>query len=286
MRAYPQGPWPREVSMAPETTRHASALITGASSGIGAAFAERLARDYGRLILVARRRDRLQALAKRLAESHGVTAEVLQADLTDRDQLKNVERRIEADGQLALLVNNAGFGGYMPFVQLDPDRAEELIRLQVLAVTRLTRAALPGMIERGQGAVINVASRLAFSAAMPSPPLPRRATYAATKAFVVAFTRVLHGELAGTGVRVQVLCPGLVRTEFHERMGLDPARLPAGMIMSPEDVVEASLAGLALGEVLCVPALDDPTLLAGVDSAHEELLERSGSGKMAARYKL
>jgi len=263
----------------------ASALITGASSGIGAAFAERLARDYGRLVLVARRLDRLKALAKRLADSHGVTIEVVQTDLTDPNQLKNLERRIEADGQLALLVNNAGFGGYMPFVQLEPDRADELIQLQVLAVTRLTRAALPGMIERRQGAVINVASRLAFSSAMPSPPLPQRATYAASKAFVVAFTRVLHGELAGTGVRVQALCPGLVRTEFHERMGLDPARLPAGMIMSPEDVVEASLGALALGEVLCLPALDDPTLIAGVDSAHRDLLEHSGSGKVADRYR-
>ena len=163
------------------TLEHApKALVTGASSGIGAAFAERLARDRYDLILVARRRERLDALAERLRENQSVTVDVIQADLTRPDELLVVEKRITAEPALSMLVNNAGFGGYMPFTSLEPDRAEELIRLQVLAVTRLTRAALPGMIARDRGTVINISSRLAFSASMPSPPLPRRATYAAT----------------------------------------------------------------------------------------------------------
>jgi hypothetical protein len=263
---------------------HRPALVTGASSGLGAAFAERLAHDHYDLILVARRRDRLEELAQRLRAAHAVTVEVLAADLTQATGLKAVEERIAAAPALALLVNNAGFGGYQPFITLDPDRADELIRLQVIAVTRLTRAALPGMIARGQGAVINVSSRLAYSATLPSPPLPKRATYAATKAFVNAFTQILANELEGTGVRVQALCPGLVQTEFHEQAGVDPARLPAGSVMSPEDVVQASLAGLAVGEVVCLPALADPALLARVDESQRQLFDQTRSGRLADRY--
>jgi short-subunit dehydrogenase len=261
------------------------ALVTGASSGIGAAFAERLARDQYDVMVVARRRERLEALAQRLRQAHHGEVEVIAADLTQRDPLQAVERRIAEATNLELLVNNAGFGGYMPFVSLDPDRAEELIRLQVTAVTRLTRAALPGMIARGHGAIINVSSRLAFSAALTAPTMPRRATYAATKAFINTFTQILHAELAGTGVQVQALCPGVVRTEFHERMGQDPARIPAAIVMSPEDIVEASLAGLKLGEVICVPALDDPDLLAQIERDQRQLLEHSGGNTIAGRYR-
>jgi short-subunit dehydrogenase len=270
--------------MSTETTGRPRALVTGTSSGIGAAFAERLARDQYDVMVVARRRERLEALAQRLHEHHHVEVEVMAADLTQRDQLLAVEKRIAEDAALELLVNNAGFGGYMPFVALDPDRAEELIRLQVTAVTRLTRAALPGMIARGHGAIVNVASRLAFSAALSAPTMPKRATYAATKAYVVAFTQLLHDELAGTGVRVQAVCPGVVRTEFHERMGQDPARIPAAIVMSPEDVVEASLAGLRLGEVVCVPTLDDPNRLTQIQQDERQLWEHSNGNTIAKRY--
>jgi short-subunit dehydrogenase len=261
------------------------ALVTGASSGIGAAFAERLAHDQYDVIVVARRRERLEALAQRLHENYHVTVHVMVADLIQRDQLHAVEKRIAEDTALELLVNNAGFGGYMPFVKLDPDRAEELINLQVVAVARLTRAALPGMIARGHGAIINVSSRLAFSAALSTPTMPKRATYAATKAYVNTFTQLLHDELAGTDVRVQALCPGVVQTEFHERMGLDPARIPAAIVMSPEDIVEASLAGLKLGEVICVPALDDPGLVAQIEQDQRQLWEHSGGNTIANRYR-
>ena len=271
--------------MTTETSARPRALVTGASSGIGAAFAERLARDQHDLILVARRQERLEALAGRLIETHHVTVEVIAADLTQPGQLHGVEKRIAEDSALELLVNNAGFGGYMPFVELDPDRAEELIRLQVVAVTRLTRAALPGMIARGHGAIINVSSRLAFSAALSSPTMPKRATYAATKAYVNTFTQILHDELTGTGVRVQALCPGVVRTEFHERMGQDPNRIPAAIVMAPEDIVDASLAGLRLGEVVCVPALDDPGLLTQIEQDQRQLWEHSNGNTIAKRYR-
>jgi short-subunit dehydrogenase len=159
-----------------------SALVTGASSGIGAAFAERLARDSYDLVVVARRLQRLEELARRLRKGQETEVEVLVADLTKPAELRAVEERIRGTGNLEfeLLVNNAGFSGYMPFIDLDPDRAEELVQLQVVAPTRLIRAALPGMIARGHGAVINVSSLLAFSASVPAAaPLPKRVTYAA-----------------------------------------------------------------------------------------------------------
>ena len=249
------------------------ALITGASAGIGAAFAERLARDAYDLILVARRKDRLDALAARLREAHSIKVEVLPADLTKADELKKVEQRAAQDPPITLLINNAGFGGYMPFVQLDADRAEEQIRLHVTAVTRLSRAALGGMVSRKEGAVINVSSRLAFSGSMASPPLPKRATYAASKAYINTFSQILANELEGTGVRVQALCPGLVKSEFRARMNLDYSQFPPDMIMMPEVVVAASLECLERGDVFCLPGLQDPSLVDHVGEAERRLLE-------------
>jgi short-subunit dehydrogenase len=275
--------------MTTSTTRPATerrrpcALITGASSGLGEAFAERLAADGHDLIVVARREDRLRALADRLRDRHGVATQVLVADLTALEDLRRVEAQIAAGPALDLLVNNAGFGGYRPFLQLDPDRAEELIRLQVLAVTRLARAALPAMVARGRGALINVSSQLAFSAALPSPPLPPgRAVYAATKAYVNAFTQLLDGELAGTGVRVQALCPGVMRTEFYARMGTDLGRLPIRP-MEPSEVVRASLAGLQRGAVLCLPGLDDASALDELRAAERRILEQAWANTLAER---
>jgi uncharacterized protein len=258
-------------------------LITGASSGLGEAFAERLAADGHDLILIARREDRLRALADRLRDAHGTATQVLVANLTVPEDLRRVEARIAAGPALDLLVNNAGFGGFRPFLQLDPARAEELIDLQVLAVTRPTRAALPMMVARGRGAVINVSSQLAFSAALPSPPLPPgRAVYAATKAYVNAFTQLLHGELTGTGVRVQALCPGVMRTEFYARMGVDVDRLPIAP-MAPSEVVSASLAGLQRGEVTCVPGLDDASALDAWHAAERRIFERAWANTLAER---
>jgi short-subunit dehydrogenase len=203
---------------------------------------------------------------------HSVDVEVLAADLTKPDELKKVEQRAAQEPPITLLINNAGFGGYMPFVDLDPDRAEELIRLHVIAVTRLTRAALPGMVSRRGGGVINVSSRLAFSAPLPSPPLPKRATYAASKAYINTFTQILADELAATGVHVQALCPGLVRSEFHKDMNLDYSQFPPGAVMMPESVAAASLEGLARGDVFCLPGHYDPALIVQINDAQRKLL--------------
>jgi uncharacterized protein len=258
------------------------ALITGASSGIGAAFAARLARDGYDLTLVARRRDRLAALATRLAQDGRCQVDVLAADLTDPSGLRSAEEHIGAIPNLGLLVNNAGFAGYAPFTGLDPAIAAALIGVHVTAPTRLTRAALPPMIDHGRGAVINIASLLAFSGSLPPRPMPFRATYAAAEAYLVTFTCALAGELAGTGVRVQVCCPGVVATEFHQGTGIDLARLPVTP-MDPGDVVTASPAALELGETVCVPGLDDPAAVEHYHNAARQLMQAS-SHTLASRY--
>ena len=266
------------------TKQQRIALVPGASSGLGAAFAERLAHDQYDLIVVARRKDRLDALAQILRAKYRTSVEVLVADLTLKDQLETVERRITDEMSIELLVNNAGFGGYQSFLTLDPDKADELIRLQVTALTRLTRAVLPSMVARKRGSIINVSSRLAFTGTMTLPSLPKRATYAATKSFVNTFSQILASELAGSGIRVQALCPGVIRTEFHELMGIDPSRFPPSIVMKPEDVVDASLKGLELGETLCIPSLEDSGL---IDRLHESaiaLVERSSGNAVADRY--
>jgi short-subunit dehydrogenase len=270
----------------PSNTTRPHAVVTGGSSGIGEAFAERLAQDGYDLIIVARRRDRLETLAQRLQESHQVNVETLVADLSDHDDLRAVEKRLAQDSSLELLVNNAGFGGYMPFVELDPDKAEELINLKVLAVTRLTRAALPGMIARGRGSIINVSSRLAFSGPLGSSQLPKRATYAAANAFINTFSQLLQSELEGTGVQVQALCPGVVVTEFHTHVGTDSSRFPAAIVMKAEDLVGASLAGLKLGEVICIPAMEDSELLTQIQESQKRFFEQTRSGTAAERYKV
>ena len=274
-------PVPRPMPARTETARR-TALITGASSGIGAAFADRLAHDGYDLIIVARRRERLEALASRLRAEEGVSVDVLAADLTDPAELLGVETAIEASPSLEVLVNCAGVAGYMPFVELPPDDAEALIGLHIIATTRLTRAALPGMIVRGTGTVINVASALAFSASIPAPPLPYRAVYAAAKSYLVTFTELLAAELRETAVRVQVLCPGVVRTELHEVAGYDVSHVP--FVMEPDDVVTASLAALELGEVVCLPSLADAGLLARVQEARTRVFDGARSSSMAERY--
>ena len=261
------------------------ALVTGASAGLGTAFAERLAQDGYDLTIVARRRDRLESLAEKLQANHQINVEVLAVDLSKPDELLTVEKHIADSNDLELLVNNAGFGGYMPFSELDPDKAMELINLKVLAITRLTRAALPGMLTRGRGSIINVSSRLAFSAPLGSTQLPKRAVYAGANAYINTFSQLLQSELEGTGVQVQALCPGVIATEFHEQVGADVSRLPAAIVMSPEDVVQASLTGLKLGEVICVPALEDVDVLTQTQESQKRFFESSRTGALAARYK-
>ena len=220
------------------------ALVTGASAGIGTAFARRLARDGFSLILVARRRDRLEKLA---AELNG--AEVLVADLASDDGMRVVEERIDSEPRLEMLINNAGFGTKRRFFDAPIEGQDQMHRLHVLATLRLSHAALRGMVARGKGAVINVSSVAAYGIS------PGNTSYCATKTWMNAFTEGLAVDLrsAGSPVKVQALCPGFTITEFHEVMQIKRESIPGALWMSAEDVVDASLAGLRRGKVFVVP---------------------------------
>jgi short-subunit dehydrogenase/SAM-dependent methyltransferase len=257
-------------------------FVTGASSGIGEAFACRLAADGWDLVITARRGERLRTLADRLSGKHGVRVEVHVADLTHPGDVAGLEQVIAAAGP-DMLVSTAGFAGYGDFASVDPQVVSDLAAVHVLAVSRLARAAVPAMVARGSGTIINVASVLAFSSSLPPRPLPSRAVYAGAKAFQVAFTQALAGELAGTGVHVQVCCPGLVDTEFHARAGVDLSQVPFP-VMEPDEVAGAALTGLRLGEVVCVPGLADVSLIRDVDEAQRAVFQAAVTSGRADRY--
>jgi short-subunit dehydrogenase len=234
-----------------------TALVTGASAGIGREFCRQLARRGYDLILVARDAERLEAVAAELEARDGIGVEVLPADLAWDGELDRVAARLAGAAGLTLLVNNAGFGTTGAFADSPPELQERMARLHVVAPVRLTRAALPGLIARGRGGVINVSSVASFIYA------PGSANYCATKAYLTTFSEGLGAELAGTGVRVQALCPGFTRSEFHRRMGPGAGDRPAFMWMTAEAVVRASLAQLDRGgPVICVPGLGYKVLVA------------------------
>jgi short-subunit dehydrogenase len=232
------------------TRKRKTALVTGASSGLGAAFARRLAADGCDLILVARREERLAGLAGELAARHGAAVRCISADLADPAGVEQVGECVGSLDPLDLLINNAGFGARGAFAETDLRRQLEMIQLHVLASVRLARAVLPGMIERNRGGIINVASLAALI------PMPGDAIYSASKAFLITFSQALHEELRGTGVRVQALCPGFMRTEFHsaeELPEVDLARIPARLWSRADEVAAESLKVLAGGQVVYVP---------------------------------
>jgi len=224
-------------------------LVTGASSGIGTSFARLLAAEGTDLIVVARDVDRLEALASELRGAHGVQVEVMASDLSAPVSREMVEHRLaDRSRPVDLLINNAGFGTSGPFVNLPVAREEQQVQLNVVAVLRLTAAALAPMVERGRGTVVNVASVAAFV------PVPGSATYAATKAFVCSFTDSLHDELAGTGVTATASIPGFTRTEFQARSDwTEQDNVPEAAWLSPDDVARATLDGAARGRARVVP---------------------------------
>jgi len=227
------------------------ALVTGASSGIGAAFARELATRGWDLIIVARRADRLAQLSRELEMSGGIRVEVLPADLTVDADLAKVAERIAGAEHLELLVNNAGFGTRGKFFETDLEGQLRMHRLHVIATLHLTHAALPGMVARGRGNVINVSSVAAFG------NTPGNVSYCATKTWMNSFTETLALELkaAGSPVRVQALCPGFTYTEFHDVVKVDRSLIPRGWWMPAEKVVEASLDGLERDKLIVVPGL-------------------------------
>jgi len=222
-----------------------SALVTGASSGIGERLARRLAADGCDLVILARRTGRLEALAAELRGAHRVRVEVLTADLTSPDGLAAATGRLsDPDRPVELLVNNAGFGSSGSFADLPAGRAQAQVRLNVTAVVRLTHAALPGMLRRGHGGILNVSSVAGFV------PSPGAATYGATKAFVTSFSESLAAEVKGRGVHVTALCPGFTRTDGRGRSGVTPAALAW---LDADQVARAGLEAVAAGRVLSVP---------------------------------
>ena len=233
------------------TSSTSRALVTGASAGIGAAFATRLAKNGYRVTLVARDRARLDALAQAIGG-----AEVLPADLSDVAQRRSIEAHLAAAPAYDLVVNNAGFGTMGNFAELDVEREEQEVQLNVIALMRLTRAALPPLLAARRGAIINLSSVAGFN------PGPKNATYCATKAFVTSFTEALSEELRGTGVQVQALCPGFTQTEFQARAHIDASGIPGVAWMTAEAVVDEALAGLAQEKVICIPGLHNRALVA------------------------
>ncbi len=225
------------------------AVVTGASAGIGREFAEQLAGRGYDLLLVARDQNRLAEAATSLTSAHGVKAEVFRADLTRDDDVTRLAERIAASPELALLVNNAGFGTRGRLAEVDPGKQVAMVRLHALAPMRLTQAALPVLLGNRAGAVINVSSVASFISSAGN------ANYCATKAYLTTFSEGLAAELAETGVRVQALCPGFTRTEFHARMA-QPDQLPRFAWMSSQAVVGHSLRCLERGgPTVCIPGL-------------------------------
>ena len=231
-------------------TTNPTALITGASSGLGAIFARQLAEQGYGLLLVARRAERLEAVAVEIQSRHNIPIEVFPADLSLEADLDRLEQHISEIENLDLLVNNAGFSTTGKFATVDPEKHRQMVSVHLMATVRLTRAALPGMLRRRRGGVINMASLAAFF------PLIGNSIYCATKSALVAFTLVLAIELDGSGVQVQALCPGFIDTDFHKTSEYKDVRrsyIPKFMFGEAEPVVTASLKALRRGQVVCIP---------------------------------
>jgi hypothetical protein len=256
-----------------------TALITGASSGIGAVYADRLARRGFNLILVARSGDRLRALADRLVESTGRRVDTLVADLSDSQDLARVEATLRSREDITMLVNNAGFGATAPLLSSDINKMEEMITLNVVALTRLAYAAAPAFVSRGAGTIINIASVVAIS------PETLNGVYGGSKAYVLAFSQSLQHELSDKGVRVQAVLPGATATEFWTVAGLPVEHLPKEIgVMSADDMVDAALAGLDQGEQVTIPALADKAEWDAYDSARRAMSGRLSNAVAAPRY--
>ena len=257
-----------------------TAVITGASTGIGAVYADRLARRGYDLILIARNRQRLKALAERITTDTGRNVEVIAADLGNAAELRAVEQVLRSDASISLLVNNAGVGATAPLIDSDADKMDAMIALNITSLTRLTKAVAPGLIARGSGGIINISSIVAVA------PELLNGVYGGSKAYVLAFTQSLHHELGDKGIKVQAVLPGAIATEFWDVAGLPVSNLPSKMVMTAEHLVDAALAGYDQGELVTLPSLPDAADWAAADNARKALAPNLSHALPAKRFGL
>jgi len=260
------------------STSKGTALITGASTGIGAVYADRLAKRGYDLVLVARNQKRLDDLAVNITKNTGRKVDIIVADLTQKADTLRVEDRLRSDKTITALVNNAGFGAAATLHDSKIEELESMIQLNVTALTRLTHAALPGLLQRAKGLIINISSIVAVA------PELLNGTYGGTKAYVVAFTQSLHHEVGSKGIQVQAVLPGATETPFWDRAGHPVENLPAQIVMSAEDMVDASLAGLDQHELITIPSLPNLADWETFNSSRLNLGPNLSHKNPAARY--
>ena len=260
--------------------RKGTALITGASSGIGAIVADRMAKRGHDLILVARDEERLNSVAIRVSNETGRSARCIVADLTKKADREIVEQLLRNDANITVLVNNAGVGGPTPLLDADSDRLERMVDLNVTALVRLSHAVLPAFLNRGGGAIVNVASVVGIV------PEILNGVYGGTKAFVIAFSRSLHKEFGGRGIRIHVILPGATATDFWDIAGTPLEQVAREMVMMADEMVDAALAGFDQGELITIPSLPDVTDWETYEAARQNLIPKLSLSRPAARYRV
>src|ERR1700692_2108553 len=271
--------WRQEKKDMSNSTSKGTALVTGASRGIGAVYADRLAKRGYDLILVARSEAPLKALTASLASASGRHITAIVADLNDTIDLAKVETELKEDSSITMLVNNAGIGAVVPLLNGDIEKMEEMIALNSIALKRMTYAAAPAFVTRGMGPIINIASVVGIS------PETLNGVYGGTKAYVLAFSHSLQHELADKGIRVQAVLPGATATDLWEIAGLPWQKLPPSIVMSVEDLVDAALVGLDQGELVTIPGLHDGDEWARFEAARRAISQRFGNSVPASRYR-
>lgn len=255
-----------------------TAVVTGATGGVGALYAAGLAERGYDLLVVGRQQKRLDAVADAVRQKANVKVETLVADLAEANDLARVEARISSDPAITALINNAGVASFSPFAKQSSEVVDETTAVNITALTRLTHAVLPGFLARGAGSIVNIASVLAFH------PLPGFSVYNASKAFVLSFSQTLQGEVAGSGVLVQVVAPPAVDTDFWNKAGLPVSNLPAAAVMKPQHLVEAALRGLDRRESWVFPSLPNQALWNDYEKTRQGLVGGLMNGTPAARY--
>ncbi len=253
------------------------AVVTGASSGIGSVYADRLAAQGHPLLIIARRGERLEALAKRLKDQYAIDVETLTLDLSNGNDLLRLEERLRSDN-VDVLVNNAGGGGLGLLSSTSVDKMEALIRLNIIAATRLSQAVLTGFRQRSRGTLINLGSIIAFW------PSATAAVYSGTKTYILNFTRSIAMEFEGTNIRVQVVMPGPVRTEFFSSQGMSDSVFPDEYYISAAQLVDAAMIGLEQGEIVTNPTMGDPKVWENMERARANYFASVSSGEVAPRY--